>query len=35
MYCGEDVSEPHVVYHDNYGRGLSYQDVDPSLARVP
>ncbi len=35
MYCGEDVRQPHVVYHDNYGRGLSYQDVDPSLTRVP
>lgn len=33
MYCGQDVKEPHVVFHDNYGRGLNYRDVDPSLAR--
>lgn len=33
MYCAEDVMEPHVVYHDNYSRGLSYKDVDPVIQR--
>lgn len=35
MYCAEDVAEPHVVYHDSYGRGLSYEDVDPARQRQP
>lgn len=30
MYCAEDVPQPHIVYHDSYRRGLSFQDVDPA-----
>lgn len=30
-YCSEPIRRPHVVYHDNYSRGHSYNEVDPSV----
>jgi peptide/nickel transport system ATP-binding protein len=31
VYCTAPVHRPCVVYHDNYSRGHSYPEVDPSL----
>ena len=30
VYCGEPFRLPHVAIHDNYSRGHSYDEVDPS-----
>jgi len=34
MYCHGPLKTPHVAYHDNYSRGHSYRNVDPSLQHV-
>lgn len=31
VYASGEIDEPLVVYHDNYSRGTSYEDVDPSV----
>ena len=31
VYCAGPIERPHVVYHDNYSRGHSYAEVDPSV----
>ena len=31
VYCSAPVHRPCVVYHDNYSRGHSYAEVDPSV----
>lgn len=31
MYCHGPLEMPHIVYHDNYSRGHSYLEVDPSF----
>lgn len=30
VYCGEPFHTPHIAFHDNYSRGHSYAEVDPS-----
>lgn len=32
MYCHGPLETPHIAYHDNYSRGKSYEEVDPSCA---
>ena len=31
VYASGEIDAPLVVYHDNYSRGASYEDVDPSV----
>ncbi len=31
VYASSEIDAPLVVYHDNYSRGASYEDVDPSV----
>jgi hypothetical protein len=33
VYCSGPIEQPHVAYHDNYSRGHSFAEVDPSVLR--
>ena len=31
VYCSGPIRSPHVAFHDNYSRGHSFAEVDPSI----
>jgi hypothetical protein len=34
VYASGEIDAPVVAYHDNYSRGASFEDVDPSVLHI-